>query len=179
MEADNPIIKYIFPFIMFLQYFGCDSHHEVVPYEYTEPTSKVSVVEDCSELNKYTYNGFYSPSKEGKMLYNSSQYSVDSMGIAKEPLITFQDVDIVIKSYDVLSKPSLVVHLNEKATSVFKEYTAKNIGEKIAIVIKDSLISAPIIQSEIAGGKVQITSSFTQQEVDNLYNYLFKLKDCK
>lgn len=179
METHNPILKYLLPFVVLLQYFGCDSYREAVPQYYEESVSTEVVTQDCSELNNYTYNGFYAPSEDGKLLKHKEEYYIDSIRIAKVPLITFQQIAHVKSDFDNLSRPCISLEFNKEATLIFKEHTANNIGKKIAIVIKDSLISAPVINSEISGGSLQITSSFTKQEVDELYNYLSILKDCK
>lgn len=179
METENYLLKYIFPFIVLIQYFGCDSYHEVVPQYYEESVSTEVVTQDCSEVKNYTYNGFYAPSEDGKLLKRKEEYYIDSIRISKAPLITFQDVKYVKKDFDNFSRPCISLEFNKEATLIFKEHTANNVGKKIAIVIKDSLISAPVINSEISGGQVQITSSFTKEEVDKLYNYLNLLKDCK
>lgn len=174
MEQESSILRYFFPFIFFLQYLGCDSYNVLNsrPYEEVEVVTTVS---NCEELKKYNYNGFYIPAEDGKLFKKHN----DSIRVHEKPLILFSDLEQVQKTFDVLSKPSISVVLNDKATLIFKEHTAKNIGKKIAIIIKDSLIIAPVINSEIAGGRVEISSSFTQQEVNDLSNYLLQLKNCK
>lgn len=174
MEQENLILRYLFPFIFFLQYLGCDSYNTLKSHPY-EKVEVVEAVSNCEELKKYTYNGFYIPADNGKLFKKHN----DSIRVHEEPLILFSDLEQVQKTFDVLSKPSISIVLNDKATLIFKDHTAKNIGNKIVIIIKDSLVVAPIINSEITGGLVEISSSFTQQEVDELTNYLLQLKNCK
>jgi len=50
----------------------------------------------------------------------------------------------------------------------FAEVTGRNIGRRLAIVIDDQLITAPIIQTQITDGKGQITGNFTEQEAKDL-----------
>lgn len=174
MEAESPILKYLFPFIFFIQYIGCNSYDVLKsqPYEKDEVVEEVS---NCEELKKYTYNGFYIPVEDGKLFKKHN----DSIRVNEVPLILFSDLEQVQKTFDALSKPSISIVLNDKATLIFKEHTANNIGNKIAIIIKDSLVVAPIINSEITAGLLEISSSFTQQEVNDLSNYLIQLKNCK
>jgi len=47
--------------------------------------------------------------------------------------------------------------LKPEATRLFADYTAKNIGDSFAITVDGVVVSAPVIQSEIKNGDVQIT----------------------
>jgi preprotein translocase subunit SecD len=51
--------------------------------------------------------------------------------------------------------------LKSEGAKRFADYTAAHIGESFAIVLDSRVISAPTIQSAIAGGNVQITQSST------------------
>ena len=44
----------------------------------------------------------------------------------------------------------------------------ENINKRLAIVLDGHLYSAPVIRSEISGGKAQITGSFTEEEANAL-----------
>ena len=46
----------------------------------------------------------------------------------------------------------------------FADVTRQNIGRRLAIIIDGKICSAPILRCEIAGGKGEITGSFTPQE---------------
>ncbi len=50
----------------------------------------------------------------------------------------------------------------------FGDATAKNIGRRFAIVLDNKVISAPTIQSAIAGGSGVITGNFTPESANNL-----------
>jgi len=58
--------------------------------------------------------------------------------------------------------------LTPDGTRQFAEITGQNLGKRLAIVIDGQLITAPIIQSSITGGKGQITGTFTKQEAKDL-----------
>lgn len=53
---------------------------------------------------------------------------------------------------------ALNINLTPAAAQVFADYTRNHIGEQFAIVLDGRVASAPIIQSEISGGSVQITN---------------------
>ncbi len=50
----------------------------------------------------------------------------------------------------------------------FGEITSQNVGEQLAIVLDEEVVSAPVIQSPILGGSGIITGRFTVQEVNDL-----------
>jgi preprotein translocase subunit SecD len=51
--------------------------------------------------------------------------------------------------------------LKEKGAKLFEQYTKDHIGQYFAIVLDSRVISAPVINSAIAGGNVQISQSGT------------------
>ena len=59
-------------------------------------------------------------------------------------------------------------HAASTGARAFGDYTAAHIGEPFAIVLDDEVISAPTIQSHIAGGSGIITGNFTVEESTNL-----------
>ena len=62
--------------------------------------------------------------------------------------------------------------LSEEGKAAFAEATTNHIGEVINIVLDNTIISAPEVQSAITEGSGQISGQFTQQEVINLANLI-------
>src|SRR3546814_70319 len=50
----------------------------------------------------------------------------------------------------------------------FGELTSANVGTRLAILLDDEVVSAPVIQSPIIGGSGIITGSFSVQEANDL-----------
>ena len=69
-------------------------------------------------------------------------------------------------------EPLISIEFNEEGSKLFEELTAKNIGKPIAIYIDGSLISAPVVQDKITGGKAQITGDFTVASAKELVRNL-------
>jgi len=67
----------------------------------------------------------------------------------------------------------LLIALNEHGTRLFQEMTERNVQKRIAFVIGDSIISAPIVQQELTNGLVQMTLS-DEQELEEIINFLAK-----
>lgn len=62
--------------------------------------------------------------------------------------------------------------LSEEGKAAFAEATTNHVGEVISIVLDDTVISAPEVQSAITEGSGQISGQFTQEEVINLANLI-------
>ncbi len=66
--------------------------------------------------------------------------------------------------------------LNDKGKQLFADYTAAHIGQYFAVVLDGNVITAPVIQSSIPNGQVQITSGgiggYPLADAQNLVNIL-------
>ena len=71
-------------------------------------------------------------------------------------------------SFDQNGQPAVTFRFNPAGGAAFGQYTAENIGKPFAIVLDDEVISAPVIQSHIAGGSGIITGNFTPEESTRL-----------
>ncbi len=68
--------------------------------------------------------------------------------------------------------PYIAIEFNDEGTKLFADITKKNIGNPVAIVLDDQVISAPTVEAEIDGGKAVITGDFTVQEAKDLAQLL-------
>jgi SecD/SecF fusion protein len=71
-----------------------------------------------------------------------------------------------------LGEPQIDFTLNSEAAKRFGEVTRENVGRQLAVVLDGELYSAPVIQSPIEGGNVQITGQFTIEQAQELANVL-------
>lgn len=62
--------------------------------------------------------------------------------------------------------------LKPDGAALFGALTGSHIGDRLAIVLDGMIQSAPRIESQIPGGRGQITGSFTPQEAKNIANIL-------
>ncbi len=65
-------------------------------------------------------------------------------------------------------EPQVLLEFNSEGKEIFKDLTTKNVGKRLAIFIDNVLISAPVVQEVISGGKAQITGRFTNEEAKEL-----------
>lgn len=68
--------------------------------------------------------------------------------------------------------PEVSMAMNAEGARMWKRLTADNIGKSVAIVLDDYVYSFPTVQSEISGGRSQITGNFTINEANDLSNIL-------
>lgn len=64
------------------------------------------------------------------------------------------------------------MEMNSEGAHIWKNLTHDNLKKSIAIVLDNYVYSAPTVQSEISGGRSQITGNFTLEEAEDLANVL-------
>ncbi len=68
-------------------------------------------------------------------------------------------------------EPVVNLTLDAKGARVFRDVTRDNVGKRMAIVLfekgKGEVVTAPVIRSEISGGRVQISGRMTTQEAND------------
>jgi preprotein translocase subunit SecD len=81
--------------------------------------------------------------------------------LERSPVVTGEDLVDAQPSFDQNGQPAVSFRFNPTGGRKFGQYTADNIGSPFAIVLDNKVISAPVIQSHIAGGSGIITGNFT------------------
>ncbi len=64
--------------------------------------------------------------------------------------------------------PYVAMDFNAVGAKRFDQITAANVGKRMAIVLDDTVYSAPVIRERISGGSAQVSGSFTEQEATDL-----------
>jgi preprotein translocase subunit SecD len=62
----------------------------------------------------------------------------------------------------------VALDLNARGARLFEEITAANVNRRLAIILDDTIYSAPVIRERIPGGHAVITGSFTSDEARDL-----------
>jgi len=98
--------------------------------------------------------------------------SLDESGVfyivEQTPVVTGEELVDAQPSFDQNGRPAVSFRFNPSGARKFGDYTAENIGSPFAIVLDNEVISAPVIQSHIAGGSGIITGSFNVEDSTNL-----------
>jgi preprotein translocase subunit SecD len=66
------------------------------------------------------------------------------------------------------NEPYVSIEFDREGAQRFERITSENVGKRLAIVLDDTIYSAPAIRERISGGKAQITGSFTVEEARDL-----------
>jgi preprotein translocase subunit SecD len=66
------------------------------------------------------------------------------------------------------SEPYVSITFNEEGARRFEEVTGENVKKRMAIILDNTVYSAPVIQEKIAGGNAQITGNFNMDEAKDL-----------
>jgi len=70
--------------------------------------------------------------------------------------------------FDQMNQPVINFSLNSEGAKIFGDFTGKNIGAHIAIVLDDKVYSAPVIRERIGGGSGQISGGFSVEEASDV-----------
>ncbi|MCI2081860.1 MAG: protein translocase subunit SecDF [Bacteroidales bacterium] len=73
---------------------------------------------------------------------------------------------------NMTGSPEVDMTMNSEGAARWKTITGQNIGHQVAVVMDGTVYSYPNVQSEISGGRSQITGQFTQEESQDLANVL-------
>ena len=71
-------------------------------------------------------------------------------------------------AFDQNNQPVINFSLNSQGAKIFGDFTGKNVGNYLAIVLDDKVYSAPVIRERIGGGSGQISGAFSIQEAHDL-----------
>lgn len=70
------------------------------------------------------------------------------------------------------NQPQIQLQFNAEGTKKFRQITQENIGKRVAIVLDDVVLVAPVVQTAINDGQAVITGSFTVDEATALTTQL-------
>ena len=88
--------------------------------------------------------------------------------LERAAVVAGEDLVDAQPAFDQNGQPAVSFRFDTTGAVRFGDYTANNIGALFAIVLDGKVISAPRIQSHIAGGSGIITGSFSIEESTNL-----------
>ncbi len=66
------------------------------------------------------------------------------------------------------SEPYVSIAFNEEGAKRFEEITGENVKKRLAIILDNTVYSAPVIQERIGGGNAQISGNFSMDEAKDL-----------
>ena len=93
--------------------------------------------------------------------------------VKKQVILTGERITNAAPGVDQQTGQSVVsITLDGKGASIFKQITRENIGKRMALLLIEKnlteVVTAPVIKSEIGGGRVQITGMDNTQEATDV-----------
>ena len=89
--------------------------------------------------------------------------------LGRTALLEFKDVSGKTKAQISQGNQSVVgLEFSDEGGKKFADLTARNIGKPIAIVLDGEVLTNPVVQEAITGGRAQISGSRTMEEAEHL-----------
>ena len=76
--------------------------------------------------------------------------------------------DARVRPGSSIEGPYVELVLNDRGARLFEKITGENVGRRLAIVLDNTVYSAPTIRERISGGRASITGSFDIKEARDL-----------
>ena len=111
----------------------------------------------------------------GNVPFGSERY-LDRNGnaviVKKQVVLTGENLTDAQPGFDgQTQEPTVNLVLDAKGARIFKDVTRENINKRMAIILfekgKGEVVTAPVIRSEIGGGRVQISGRMTTMEAND------------
>ena len=92
--------------------------------------------------------------------------------VKKQVILTGENLTDAQPGFDgQTQEPTVNLTLDAKGARIFKDVTRENINKRMAIILfekgKGEVVTAPVIRSEIGGGRVQISGRMTTMEAND------------
>ncbi|MHB1410189.1 MAG: protein translocase subunit SecD [Acidovorax defluvii] len=131
-------------------------------------TLEVRLVDEGSEARA-------AESGRGPVPFGSERYlerSGQPVIVKKQVILTGENLTDAQPGFDgQTQEPTVNLTLDAKGSRIFRDITRENIGKRMAIVLfekgKGEVVTAPVIRSEIGGGRVQISGRMTTAEAND------------
>jgi preprotein translocase subunit SecD len=88
--------------------------------------------------------------------------------VKKRVMLTGDVLSDARVSIGQFNDPYVSIEFDSKGGREFERITGDNVKKRMAVVLDNTIYSAPVIQERISGGRAQITGTFTTQEANDL-----------
>ncbi len=131
-------------------------------------TLEVRMVDESTEARAAEREGGLVPFGTDRYLERSGQPLI----VKKQVVLTGDNLTDAQPGFDSQTQEPVVnLTLDAKGARIFKDVTRESIGKRMAIVLfekgKGEVVTAPVIRSEIGGGRVQISGRMTTAEAND------------
>ncbi|WP_024538614.1 protein translocase subunit SecD [Comamonas badia] len=128
-------------------------------------TLEIRMVDESSEGRAAETGSAPVPFGDEKYLDRNQQPVI----VKKQVILTGENLTDAQPGFDSQTQePTVNLTLDAKGSRIFKDVTRDNVGKRMAIVLfekgKGEVVTAPVIRTEIGGGRVQISGRMTTTE---------------
>jgi len=88
--------------------------------------------------------------------------------VKKRVMLTGDVLSDARVSIGQFNDPYVSITFDSKGGQEFERITGENVKKRMAVVLDNTIYSAPVIQERISGGRAQITGTFSTQEANDL-----------
>src|SRR5690606_13119914 len=92
--------------------------------------------------------------------------------LRRQVILTGENLQDAQAGFDDTQQAAVHLTLDAKGSRIFRDVTRDNIGRRMAILLFEKgvgeVVTAPVIRSEIGGGRVQISGSMTTAEANDV-----------
>ena len=103
-------------------------------------------------------------------LYELIALKTDTLG---KPAMTGESIIEAKVTHTNVYGFAIYITLDKEGGKKFSKLTSNNIGHALAVVFKDKVMSYPIVNSQVEGGKVEITGNFTEQVANDFVDMFY------
>jgi preprotein translocase subunit SecD len=131
-------------------------------------TLEVRMVDESSEARAAESGSGMVPFGSERFLERSGQPVI----VKKQVILTGENLTDAQPGFDGQTQEAVVnLTLDAKGARIFRDVTRESVGKRMAIVLfekgKGEVVTAPVIRSEISGGRVQISGRMTTTEAND------------
>ncbi|MEW6100300.1 MAG: protein translocase subunit SecD [Pseudomonadota bacterium] len=131
-------------------------------------TLEVRLVDDSAEA-------MAALSGNGPVPFGTERYVERGGGpiiVKRQVILTGENLTDAQAGFDEQQQPAVHLTLDAKGARIFRDVTRENVGKRMAILLfekgKGEVVTAPVIRTEIGGGRVQISGRMTTQEANDV-----------
>jgi preprotein translocase subunit SecD len=92
--------------------------------------------------------------------------------VKKDVELTGDNINDAQPGFDENNAPAVHINLDATGTEIFRQVTAENIGKRMAMILvekgRSEVVTAPVIRSQIGGGRVEISGSMDQAQARDI-----------
>ena len=98
--------------------------------------------------------------------------SAQKLLVKKDVELTGDNINDAQPGFDENGAPAVHINLDSTGAEIFRQVTAENIGKRMAMILvekgRSEIVTAPVIRSEIGGGRVEISGSMDPAEANDV-----------